>query len=380
MAGDKSWHSPNTKYRKRCALLSEMGQGVVITALYYRIFCVSVLTYIMQLREVPAFILTSETEMLRLLIPGPGKWISRNTLFNLPEVFGLPAKFPALSALSIAVRARVALQMLPQFERHITRIEKSLAQDDAPVLHRWREWHQACMAMALKSGLDVLKDCGILVHRKVLDGDAFDVIDRKRGSLQWALCRAVSNLLIAPPHVENLVRSRMRRWAKAGLVTVPEGVAARRAEKILTCIRKVCPPCVTWAVIRTWLNGWCTMRRFQNRQSNSCLLACSCKGEDSIEHYLRCPVVRSIAREKVGLGDIKSDPGYLLLFDENREPESIALAATLLYAIYTTTNRQRHLQHRLSEHQGKQQLWCAIRKAGLQSRRLSTLLRQAWAR
>ena len=58
--------------------------------------------------------------------------------------------------------------------------------------------------------------------------------------------------------------------------------------------------------------------------------------------------------------------------------EHVALAATLLYAIYSVTNSARHHQFRFTENEGAQHLWGAIRKAGLQSRRLASLLRHIW--
>ena len=48
-------------------------------------------------------------------------------------------------------------------------------------------------------------------------------------------------------------------------------------------------------VLRTWTNGWCTSRRFQERPVHPCYYGCTF-GEDSLEHYLLCPVLYALLR------------------------------------------------------------------------------------
>eukprot|EP00959_Pyramimonas_sp_CCMP1952_P054540 1140117-Pyramimonas_sp.AAC.1 len=62
-------------------------------------------------------------------------------------------------------------------------------------------------------------------------------------------------------------------------------------------LRTATPPCVRAALLRTWFNGWCTGRRFQ--QQRACIFGCAL--DDSIEHYARCPVVRDFARRRLAL-------------------------------------------------------------------------------
>ena len=157
------------------------------------------------------------------------------------------------------------------------------------------------------------------------------------------------------------------------------GLAARRASRTLSRIRSLCPPCVLWAVVRTWFNGWCTLRRFQARQRHSCFLSSTCSGEDSIEHYLRCPIVHAVAAKKLRLLHLRRRPGDMLLLDGGYYDDSqLALTAVLLYAAYTSTNQLRHKDQRISEAEGEKVVWCAVRKAGLQSRRLSGIINRIW--
>ena len=46
-------------------------------------------------------------------------------------------------------------------------------------------------------------------------------------------------------------------------------------------------PCVSYAVLNTWLNGWGTSARFQI-QGGCCWLHADCHGSDAIEHYAVC--------------------------------------------------------------------------------------------
>ena len=71
-------------------MLSSMQLGVVTTALLCRVFCVSVLTFVMQFSEIPEHVLQVEEDMLRVLVPGPGKWLPEGCVFNMPEIFCLP--------------------------------------------------------------------------------------------------------------------------------------------------------------------------------------------------------------------------------------------------------------------------------------------------
>ena len=67
----------------------------------------------------------------------------------------------------------------------------------------------------------------------------------------------------------------------------------RQAPAFLHALRGHVPPCVIFAVINTWLNGWCTARRFQRGEHHCCIGQCS--GADELEHYVMCPFFRGCA-------------------------------------------------------------------------------------
>lgn len=118
-----------------------MGCGIVATSVHYRVYCLSVLTFIMQMHEVPGFVLDSERANLKLLIPGPAQWLPKGCVTNLHEVFGLAASFPPIATMSMAVRARAALTTVPAYRSHVHKIEAASWQEDAPLRHQWRYYY-----------------------------------------------------------------------------------------------------------------------------------------------------------------------------------------------------------------------------------------------
>ena len=259
-------------------------------------------------------------------------------------------------------------------------MEFALWQEDAPPLHPWHEWQLCCMALSLQDAYRQLETWGLLRGGEFVNEHFADVSGRKRGNLQACLLSAISPLMQHEPRFEQVLRPRADRWHRLGLVTVPPGIACRRAQDTLNSIWRNCPPCVVWAVVRTWMNGWCTGRCFQCSREHSCVLSRDCSGEDSIEHYLCCSVVRAVALRKLHLRAAAGCPSALLLLDGDYPNETqAALAATLLYAVYTNTNRARHSKSRPSAEHSFDDIWCGVRRAGMQSRKLSKLVKEIWA-
>ena len=122
---------------------------------------------------------------------------------------------------------------------------------------------------------------------------------------------------------------------------------ARRALASLQLLPTLVPPRVCAAALSTQWNRWCTHCRFQRRQhaSNRCLLGCGSRGEDSIEHYYRCPVTRDVLRTKLNLPDhLFANLHTAALCNANiRDTDTLAAVALLTYSLYTTTNRLRLL-------------------------------------
>ena len=117
---------------------------------------------------------------------------------------------------------------------------------------------------------------------------------------------------------------------------------------------------VSLVLLRTWLNGWCTARRFQVQES-ACLFRCEpgtrqgCN--DSIEHYAHCPVVRQFAHETLSLPPhtVGNVLGFLCLH-ANIDCDTRLVQHLLLYAVYTATNRLRRCAAGLDHYSVKELL------------------------
>ena len=159
---------------------------------------------------------------------------------------------------------------------------------------------------------------------------------------------------------EERIRYKLQRWRLPG---IPRLVACRVLRRLRALARLV-PPRVHVAVFGTIWNRWCTARRFQivSQARHSCLLGCA-SGEDSIEHYLRCPLVLEVARCRLNLHCSGSESWLLcLLASEDlaiQRDSVLARIALLVYAAYRTTNAVRHCGT-LSREEAKRAMYQAI--------------------
>ncbi len=109
---------------------------------------------------------------------------------------------------------------------------------------------------------------------------------------------------------------------------------ARRALAVAACLRRLVPPRVVAVVIRTWYDGRCTQRRFQTRGSR-CLFGRG-SGEDSVQHYMRCPELHSSDVKGLRLppreGVAEQSLAFLLLEPASELPDVTLTLRALLVA------------------------------------------------
>ena len=153
--------------------------------------------------------------------------------------------------------------------------------------------------------------------------------------------QALNSLLHAEAYShEDVLRRKLKRW---GIRTVPEGTLARRASRYIRHAFTLVPTRVAVVLFRTWLNGWCTARRFQVRHA-TCLFACGLAGEcnDSIEHYAFCPVLKKFAIQQLRIPQhlVGTMLGFLCL-DRDVDDNMRTLQLLLLYAVYSAANTLR---------------------------------------
>ena len=106
----------------------------------------------------------------------------------------------------------------------------------------------------------------------------------------------------AAPFLQITLRERWERWEHLFRGHVLPRRAVDRAMRFLNDIRGTVPPCVISAVLNTWLNGWCTSRRFQESE-RPCRILTSHEGADSLEHYSCCSGGWESAAMHLGISD-----------------------------------------------------------------------------
>ena len=184
---------------------------------------------------------------------------------------------------------------------------------------------------------------------------------------------------------QKMVRFELQNFSKHG--SIPGGVRqqtpawrSRRCYSNLTALNKVVPPRVQAAAWGAIWNRWTTEARFQ--RISQCLL-CSCSfGTDSLEHYSRCRVTRKLLRVRLNLDPDKFTGmhAWTLSSPWIATKEELAGVALATYAVYTVSNRLRHMgQSNLQDEEHRYEALVQAIKEGVKGHeQASKTLRHRW--
>ena len=343
--GEKSWDKASRRFCQRVLSWSQLHVGMYLNAQIYRALCLSIFSFLCQLEDPPVTVLNLEPWALRRLAPGPGNWIRPLDLAHLRR-FGHPFDFASIQQMALAAKVRV-YHFEPQL--NVKRLHGDLLNlfATAPMKHKaWDEWYNKSHVLILTRAHDQAEELGInkssmrnqMAKRHGSIGQC-EASFRKR--FQYHVFRKLVQL--EGYNHELVLRGKLARWR---ITEPPEGALARRACRVLHQAFDIMPVRVATVLFRTWLNGWCTARRFQ-LTSSTCLFGCvpgSMPGcHDSIEHYSHCPVVRRFALNHLNLpsGDVGSLQGFLCL-GKMMDVEVFAVQCLLVFSVYAATNKLRH--------------------------------------
>lgn len=211
---------------------------------------------------------------------------------------------------------------------------------------RWRSWYMHSQYHNLAEALGVMQSKGISLATVEADLGAnaprpHTCCQAKKlaHGVQKAARRALTLTLPSAPEVR--LRSKLERWA---LPLYPR-LRAARAAAVTARLRKLAPPRVLAAVLRTWFNGWCTKRRFQCK--GSCVFGCTF-GEDSVDHYMRCSKLHQHARVRLRLPmhPLIEDRGTSFMLLDS--PSQLSDAHLVLRALLLTAAYRLHCKFRFS--------------------------------
>jgi len=352
---DHSWDRAIASLRARMDMWPWSQLGMQYATHAYNVFAFSVMGFVAQLENPSDQALAAEREAVARVAPGPYNWNVPEDMWRLQQSFGFPFRVKSLSHMAKAAQIRVILwenhanggiQVLPR-ARALT--EWMSSTDFLGRRIRFDKWYNASHLLTLRSAWDDFRSMGLTAV------SLFNSIARSPRPWTAAATKRVRsgtqgevyNRLLSKKANYGLTRleEKIERWDLGNSRIVAERVLPR-----LQAIAKWIPPRVHAATFSTLWNRWCTARRYQMTHSSpsGCLLGCtSTRCLDEIEHYLRCPVVLQVARDKLGL-QLTPDSSWehLLLAgrppDPRRAEQWWGRCALLLYATYRTTNAARH--------------------------------------
>ncbi len=328
-----SWRNPLATYVDRARTWSKLPLGTFYGLLVYKVFIVSVLSYVMQLESEPLDLMDMYDQALRKLLPGPGNWLSRADAQHLKACYCFPLSLPDPRWLAFACKLRVVKEIAPDCVAKHAELENLRLSVLRP---SFSSWHDSCY-------MSVLAKCYSKLVQTGLSMDAISAIAADRSiSFQSAAEEMISGTLSEPYFPLSRLRVKLVRWR------LPEvgGVVETRLMRTFALLSEWCHPRVLFAFFKTLWNGWSTDRRMSSilqGPARRCILGC--QAEDSIEHYSCCPVFWKFAstRRPVGLGirtDLKGKSVFFLVREGLRKNNCIRIALAI-HALYRISCLQR---------------------------------------
>jgi len=352
-ASDRSWAKVFDKMETRAGLWAAVGVGMHWTALACNTFIHSLAGFLLQFLPLPVEWSATEASLCRRLFPGPGGWLRAADLHHLDQA-GMPTAVRNLRDTSLAARFRVAhREALDEGGLHHRRLLRQildadrLADQSAVIrLARWRKWMMTSFAAHLEDACQELGSRGVTIRTvedKLIGGMPRPLTAARERQVHSGLQRAVQRQLLGQRDLPWFRRFR----ARLEIFSMPllPGHRPQRALNTLQALRPLVPPRVIAAVLRTWLHGWCTERRFQTRGSK-CMWGCV-YGEDDLRHYVCCRRLRLTAERALGLPPLPSHAhpaeDFLLLRPGADDAKTqLATRAVRVAAAYQLHCRRRH--------------------------------------
>ena len=334
------WASVDRKFQDRLSAIASLGLGHFFSTLFYKVYAISVFSYLMQFFE-PREWHTVQTNAIKQIVKGPRDWIPISWMVAQVAEISPPSRFPNLEDIHAAVLMRCATCTFPRCSEINECLRKVLDCDDAPLWHPWSSWQNRSSASTLAAAASrarPLLRASPLDDNHSLQTHLYRILQDRRGSI----------------HPFATWNRRLKRWAMLATPVPFIRIIRGRLLHVLHSTSTV-PAATRWALFRTYLNGWCTARRFQTVAT--CPFCKNC--EDSLEHFSRCPVVREVGNERLDLNLSAARPlRFFMLEGEHLSKDQAWRHAAFLHALYRTHNYLRH--HHFSGSM-QERIWSEVR-------------------
>ena len=347
---DNSWTKTAAKYQDR--LLdwpwSEMGLHPAIYT--YNTYVLPVVLFVAQLEEPPGHVLALEQKAVRAIAPGPGNWCNPQDL-HFGDALGLAHRLRPLQE-----TCQASMLRMHRWEAHAdegtswarlrTELNDNLSSTRFLVRRgTWDNWYKSHAPTVVLKVVAEAAAKGITAERTraavtgVEIGPLTVAMEKKhkRGTQNWFSKQLLQQRGFSP---EMRIRHKVDRWQLQG----PPARTARTIHRNLLKLRRLVPPRVRAAVLSTLYNRWVTDRRMRSIRrhcQDTCVLGCSARAKDSIEHYIHCPIIRSWMGTRLGTGGALRTREHWMMATPMDDVDLRRMAVTV-YVAYRTTNHTRH--------------------------------------
>lgn len=259
----------------------------------------------------------------------------------------MPKSFASLAHTSFASKLRISvLESLCLAQRVGTLKQLLVSTVFFDRLGQWRDWYQSCFCLQISAAV------GEAACLAISPGKIFS--DLLRASSPPGKPPEVAHQIAAKQlqrciygqllkyeggrlhDCASRIRHKLRRWH----LDVLPGVQAERLRRRLLLLGELVAPRVVAACFRTAWNGWATAARFQ--ASAPCVLGCSPSAEDRIEHYCRCPRVRDLMINFLGLPEECCCIESFIFAATPLDPNTLSLMAVAVYSVFRATHELRN--------------------------------------
>jgi len=264
----------------------------------------------------------------------------------------MPSQLSTLEAAGPAAQLRVALaggdhRRRLELDRIAASLERTRRASSAwDVAWRWRQWFSTGPVQRLRAAVRDLEGQGITERAALEHGLGSG--PRPATCQAWRRARrrlqsSVTAMLRRRGWIHRGLgqfAAKVRRWR---LPRPLPGLRADRCRRVMKKLPKSTPPRVRAAVLRTWMDGWCTSRRF-GRRGGRCAFGCPL-GADAVQHYVCCPRLWRFGAAHMNVDDPGSAEARsvrALLWDPGAGAADLATMATLVAVGYKAYNVLRH--------------------------------------
>ena len=375
----RSWEEAIKKTSRQVEAWNWAPLGLYFATMVWNVFVLPILLFVAQLESPPPAIHEHISKWLRRAGHGPGNWCSKEDLLHLRRGLGFRSEFKDVTVIAKAAMFRTTCwedRSSGGLAATARSARLKATYSNTRFFYRSRElgeWFDRAFVhqLAANSG-SIRQDHGISqlgLEDFLADGEprpwSRNTLHKVRARFQ----KSVTGRLQEHSRyvAEERVRHNLHRFGYR------DRREAARALDRLQQLGKSAPPRVWAAVFGSLWNRWATARRCQ-RTNSRCLLGCTW-GEDSLEHYSKCPTVHQFAKKRLHLKCRFAPAAAYWFFIAPNDAETTRhqwwdRMALLQYAVLRTTNAAR-ISGSIQGEEAERALW----QAALEGSRDSQVLR-----